>query len=93
MKLRIRRRVNLGKHVHFNLSKSGISTSFSFFGITVNPKRNRYHVNLPIVGLYLDGKLSDVIEGTPKDNKTEKANREARIAELEAELAKLKNKK
>ena len=58
MKTRWYRRVG-GKHVKFNLSKSGVSTSIKLGPITINPQRNTYSINTPIKGLSLRGKLVD----------------------------------
>lgn len=56
MKTRLYRRVG-GKHVKFNLSKSGVSTSIKLGPITINPQRNTYSINTPIKGLSLRGNL------------------------------------
>lgn len=56
MKTRWYRRVG-GKHVKFNLSKSGVSTSFKIGMLTINPQRNTYSINTPIKGLSLRGNL------------------------------------
>ena len=46
-----------GKHVKFNISKSGITTSFKLGPITINPQRNSYFIRTGIPGLSLRGKL------------------------------------
>ena len=56
MKSKWYRRVG-GKHVKFNLSKSGITTSFKLGSITINPQRNSYFIRTGIPGLSLRGKL------------------------------------
>ena len=56
MKAKWYRRVG-GKHVKFNLSKSGITTSFKLGPITINPQRNTYFIRTGIPGLSLRGKL------------------------------------
>ena len=56
MKAKWYRRVG-GKHVKFNLSKSGITTSFKLGPITINPQRNSYFIRTGIPGLSLRGKL------------------------------------
>lgn len=58
MKTKLYRRVG-GKHVKFNISKSGVSTSIKLGPITINPQRNTYSINTPIKGLSLRGKLVD----------------------------------
>lgn len=73
MKTKLYRRVG-GKHVKFNISKSGVSTSIKLGPITINPQRNTYSINTPIKGLSLRGKLVDnnearVKEPTVKPNK------------------------
>ena len=62
MKSKWYRRVG-GKHVKFNLSKSGITTSFKLGLITINPQRNSYFIRTGIPGLSLRGKLSDLAGG------------------------------
>ena len=59
MKAKWYRRVG-GKHVKFNLSKSGITTSFKLGPITINPQRNSYFIRTGIPGLSLRGKLNEV---------------------------------
>lgn len=66
MKTRWYRRVG-GKHVKFNLSKSGVSTSFKLGPITINPQRNRYSINTPIKGLSLRGKLDEGINNNQQE--------------------------
>ena len=61
MKAKWYRRVG-GKHVKFNLSKSGITTSFKLGPITINPQRNSYFIKTGIPGLSLRGKLNEVTE-------------------------------
>ena len=61
MKTKWYRRVG-GKHVKFNLSKSGITTSFKLGPITINPQRNTYFIRTGIPGLSFRGKLSDLTE-------------------------------
>lgn len=56
MKTKWYRRVG-GKHVKFNLSKSGVTTSFKLGPITINPQRNNYFIRTGIPGLSLRGKL------------------------------------
>ena len=58
MKAKWYRRVG-GKHVKFNLSKSGITTSFKLGPVTINPQRNTYFIRTGIPGLSLRGKLSE----------------------------------
>ena len=59
MKAKWYRRVG-GKHVKFNLSKSGVTTSFKLGPITINPQRNSYFIRTGIPGLSLRGKLNEV---------------------------------
>ena len=61
MKSKWYRRVG-GKHVKFNLSKSGITTSFKLGPVTINPQRNSYFIRTGIPGLSLRGKLNEVTE-------------------------------
>ena len=61
MKAKWYRRVG-GKHVKFNLSKSGITTSFKLGPVTINPQRNSYFIRTGIPGLSLRGKLNEVTE-------------------------------
>ena len=58
MKTKWYRRVG-GKHVKFNLSKSGVTTSFKLGPITINPQRNSYFIKTGIPGLSLKGKLDE----------------------------------
>ena len=67
MKAKWYRRVG-GKHVKFNLSKSGITTSFKLGPLTINPQRNSYFVRTGIPGLSLRGKLN---EGTEEAEQNE----------------------
>ena len=62
MKAKWYRRVG-GKHVKFNLSKSGITTSFKLGPLTINPQRNSYFIRTGIPGLSFRGKLSDLVGG------------------------------
>ena len=66
MKAKWYRRVG-GKHVKFNLSKSGITTSFKLGPITINPQRNSYFIRTGIPGLSLRGKLNEVTGGTDQN--------------------------
>ena len=61
MKTKWYRRIG-GKHVKFNLSKSGITTSFKLGPLTINPQRNTYFIRTGIPGLSLRGKLNEVTE-------------------------------
>ena len=61
MKTKWYRRVG-GKHVKFNLSKSGVTTSFKLGPITINPQRNSYFIKTGIPGLSLRGKLNEGIQ-------------------------------
>ena len=61
MKSKWYRRVG-GKHVKFNLSKSGITTSFKLGPVTINPQRNSYFIRTGIPGLSLRGELNEVTE-------------------------------
>ena len=67
MKSKWYRRVG-GKHVKFNLSKSGITTSFKLGPLTINPQRNSYFIRTGIPGLSLRGKLN---EGTEEAEQNE----------------------
>ena len=67
MKAKWYRRVG-GKHVKFNLSKSGITTSFKLGPVTINPQRNSYFIRTGIPGLSLRGKLN---EGTEEAEQNE----------------------
>ena len=67
MKTKWYRRVG-GKHVKFNLSKSGVTTSFKLGPITINPQRNSYFIKTGIPGLSLRGKLN---EGTKEAEQNE----------------------
>ena len=58
MKTKWYRRVG-GKHVKFNLSKLGVTTSFKLGPITINPQRNSYFIKTGIPGLSLRGKLDE----------------------------------
>ena len=64
MKVKWYRRVG-GKHVKFNLSKSGITTSFKLGPITINPQRNTYFIRTGIPGLSLRGKLYEENKEAP----------------------------
>ena len=61
MKAKWYRRVG-GKHVKFNLSKSGVTTSFKLGPVTINPQRNTYFIRTGIPGLSLRGKLNEETE-------------------------------
>ena len=61
MKAKWYRRVG-GKHIKFNLSKSGMTTSFKLGPVTINPQRNSYFIRTGIPGLSLRGKLNEVTE-------------------------------
>ena len=74
MKTKWYRRVG-GEHVKFNLSKSGITTSFKLGPLTINPQRNSYFIRTGIPGLSLRGKLN---EGTEKVEQNE-----SKMAEIE----------
>ena len=67
MKAKWYRRVG-GKYVKFNLSKSGITTSFKLGPLTINPQRNSYFIRTGIPGLSLRGKLN---EGTEEAEQNE----------------------
>ena len=67
MKTKWYRRVG-GKHIKFNLSKSGVTTSFKLGPITINPQRNSYFIKTGIPGLSLIGKLD---EGTKEAEQNE----------------------
>ena len=62
MKVKWYRRVG-GKYIKFNLSKSGITTSFKLGPVTINPQRNTYFIRTGIPGLSFRGKLSDLAGG------------------------------
>ena len=74
MKAKWYRRVG-GKHVKFNLSKSGVTTSFKLGPITINPQRNSYFIKTGIPGLSLRGKLDEA-------NKEAEQN-ESKMTEIE----------
>ena len=74
MKAKHYRRVG-GKHVKFNLSKSGVTTSFKLGPVTINPQRNTYFIRTGIPGLSLRGKLNEVTE--------EAEQNESKMAEIE----------
>ena len=67
MKAKYYRRVG-GKHVKFNLSKSGVTASFKLGPVTINPQRNTYFIRTGIPGLSLRGKLN---EGTEEAEQNE----------------------
>ena len=71
MKTKWYRRVG-GKHIKFNLSKSGVTTSFKLGPITINPQRNSYFIKTGIPGLSLRGKLDETNKET-KQNESEMA--------------------
>ena len=66
MKSKWYRRVG-GKHVKFNLSKSGVTTSFKLGPVTINPQRNSYFIRTGIPGLSLRGKLYEENKGTDQN--------------------------
>ena len=66
MKTKWYRRVG-GKHVKFNLSKSGVTTSFKLGPITINPQRNSYFIKTGIPGLSLRGKLDEANKETEQN--------------------------
>ena len=68
MKTKFYRRVG-GKHVKFNISKSGVSASIKLGNVTINPQRNRITYNTPIKGLSLTEKLYE----EPKEQQTTRA--------------------
>ena len=68
MKTKWYRRVG-GKHIKFNLSKSGVTTSFELGPITINPQRNSYFIKTGIPGLSLRGKLNDTNNNNQANNK------------------------
>ena len=70
MKTKWYRRVG-GKHVKFNLSKSGVTTSFKLGPITINPQRNSYFIKTGIPGLSLRGKLTDTNNNNQAINKSQ----------------------
>ena len=74
MKAQWYRRVG-GKHVKFNLSKSGITTSLKLGPVTINPQRNTYFIRTGIPGLSLRGKLYQETE--------EAEQNESKMAEIE----------
>lgn len=67
MKTKWYRRVG-GKHIKFNLSKSGVTTSFKLGPITINPQRDSYFIKTGIPGLSLRGRLD---EGTQEAEQNE----------------------
>ena len=83
MKTKWYRRVG-GKHVKFNLSKSGVTTSFKLGPITINPQRNSYFIKTGIPGLSLRGKLDEGTKAVPTDTTNQEAFNQ--IAEVFAEL-------
>lgn len=68
MKYRVYRRVGT-KHVKFNISKSGVSTSVKLGRVTINPQRNRITYNTPIKGISLYDNIYDETKTT--DDKDE----------------------
>ena len=76
MKVKWYRRVG-GKHVKFNLSKSGITTSFKLGPITINPQRNSYFVRTGIPGLSLRGKLNEETSEASTDKQLKSAFNQA----------------
>ena len=83
MKTKWYRRVG-GKHIKFNLSKSGVTTSFKLGPITINPQRNSYFIKTGIPGLSLRGKLNEGTKEAPVDIENQVAFNE--IAEVFVEL-------
>lgn len=67
MKYRVYRRVGT-KHVKFNLSKSGISTSVKLGRVTINPQRNRITYNTPIKGISLYDNIYDEAKTTDDED-------------------------
>lgn len=67
MKYRVYRRVGT-KHVKFNLSKSGISTSVKLGRVTINPQRNRITYNTPIKGISLYDNIYDETKTTDDED-------------------------
>ena len=76
MKAKWYRRVG-GKHVKFNLSKSGITTSFKLGPITINPQRNTYFIRTGIPGLSLRGKLNEETSEASTDKQLKSAFNQA----------------
>ena len=70
MKTKWYRRIG-GKHIKFNLSKSGVTTSFKLGPITINPQRNSYFIKTGIPGLSLRGKLTDMDNQNQAINKSQ----------------------
>ena len=66
MKYRVYRRVGT-KHVKFNISKSGVSTSVKLGRVTINPQRNRITYNTPIKGISLYDNLDNKNEADEDD--------------------------
>lgn len=66
-----------GKHVKFNLSKSGITTSFKLGPVTINPQRNTYFIKTGIPGLSLRGKLNEETGEASTDKQLKLAFNEA----------------
>ena len=67
MKSKWYRRVG-GKHVKFNLSKSGITTSFKLRPLTMKPQINNDLIRTGVPVLWLGGKLN---EGTEEAEQNE----------------------
>ena len=67
MKYRVYRRVG-AKHVKFNISKSGVSTSVKLGRVTINPQRNRITYNTPIKGISLYDNLDNKNEADEDDD-------------------------
>ena len=67
MKYRVYRRVGT-KHVKFNISKSGVSTSVKLGRVTINPQRNRITYNTPIKGISLYDNLDNKNEADEDDD-------------------------
>ena len=67
MKYRVYRRVGT-KHVKFNISKSGVSTSVKLGRVTINPQRNRITYNTPIKGISLYDNIYDETKTTSDED-------------------------
>lgn len=78
MNTRFYRRIG-GKHIKFNVSKSGVSTSFKLGHITINPQRNRVTYNTPIKGLSLTEKIYDDKQVTNLDKDILKMLKDSKV--------------
>ena len=67
MKYRVYRRVGT-RHVKFNISKSGVSTSVKLGRVTINPQRNRITYNTPIKGISLYDNIYDETKTTSDED-------------------------